>query len=196
MKHLLLVIGILLGVGGSSLYLWMKPQTGDPYFFLTPKSLSGSEPILIPIELYKKGASVDYVFWLTPLPQEKYFYLFPAGEPTTAISLSMEYKNIRDDNNISIYDIFRSELFPEIKDKTPLFYIELYKINNDLSESLIKKETKLFSSELYKNFFLFYIEKKYGYGQYRFKITVLWDRPEIKRDDSEYFIEISPRVYK
>ncbi|PJG60706.1 hypothetical protein CUC53_00505 [Aeromonas cavernicola] len=196
MKKLLLVMGILLGIGGSSLYIWMKPQTDDPYFFLSPKSLRRSEPILIPIALHEKGASVDYVFWLTPLPQEKLLYLFPTSEPLTGISLEMKNSNY-EGNKISFHNIFGNDSNPKIKDKTPIFNIELYKINNDLSESIIKKEIKRFdSSDAYINSFLFHLEKKQGYGQYRFKMTVLWDRPEINHDDLKFFIEISPRFYK
>jgi len=196
MKTFLLMIGILLGIGGTSLYLWMKPQTDDPYFFLTPKVLDAFHPLKIPIELYKQGTTVDYVFWMTPRPKEKYFYLFPAKDLVTRITLDMENKNYKG-NRLGYYEMFERDGVPEIKNKTPMFNIELYKINSDLSESIVFKETKLFdSSRSYMNSSLFYMSKNYGYGQFRLKITVLGDWPTLKHDDLTYVVKIAASALK
>lgn len=196
MKTLLLVIGILLGIGGTSLYLWMKPQTDDPYFFLTPKVVDAFQPIKIPIALYEKGAAIDYVFWMTPLPQDKYFYLFPASDLVTRITLDIENKNYAG-NQIGRSKIFERDGTPEIIKQTPMFDVELYKINSDLSESIIFKERKLFNTtEKYVNSLFLTMKRDYGYGQFRVKITVLGDFPELKHDELTYVVKIAASALK
>lgn len=196
MKIFLFVIGILLGIGGSSLYIWMKPKTDDPYFFLSPKVVDGIHSINIPIALYEKGSSVNSVFWMTPLPQQKYFYLFPTNDLLTRITLDTENKSVNG-RKISPYEIFEQNNIPEIKNKTPMLSITLYKIHNDLSESVVFNETKLFdSSKLQRNFNLLTMKESYGHGQFRLKITVLGDWPELKHDELTYVVKISASALK
>lgn len=196
MKILLLVIGILIGIGGTSLYLWMKPQTDDPYFFLTPKVVDAFQPIKIPIALYEKGTAIDYVFWMTPLPQDKYFYLFPTSDLVTRITLEIENKKIKG-RRVSPHEFFKKDYRLEVENKTPAFSIELYKINEDLSESIILNEKRLFDShDLHSNFNLLVMKKTYGYGQFRVKITVLGDWQELKRDDLTCVVKIAATALK
>ncbi len=193
MKKIVLLIGILLGVAGSWLYCWMKPQTDDPYFFLSPKVMPG-KPVSTPIELYKQGATVDFTFWVTPMPKYKLLYLFPMNDPTISAWLDIKRAQYGDGDFYS-YKIFTKEGLVELQPDTPLLKMALYKINPDLTETLVTEETQLYNNvQLYRNFLLLSIPR--NYGQYRLSVTVLGDWPELNKDGFDYFIKIETSVYR
>ncbi|WJM80155.1 hypothetical protein [Pectobacterium brasiliense] len=196
MKIILLFIGVLLGTGGAWLYQWMKPPSDDPYFFLSPKIAEG-HPIDIPIKLYKKDESIDFTFWKTPLPKPKLFYLFPISSPSSHIVLRIDKDK---DKKI---DFFRSDIFSDkgpIKNigDTSLFEVKIYRINKDLSESLVfdkihKKNNTMPASA----FYLVDLSGDYfTYGQYRLKVKILGDWPELKISGLNYFITIKTYFVK
>lgn len=192
-KLLFVIIGFFLGIGGTSLYLWMQPVSEDPYSFLSPKIAEG-HPLNIPIELYKKGASIDYVFWITPIPRQKYFYFFPANLPSTYIELKIE-NNKNNQYNFYLNDIFTNEGLIELQDKTPMLLMELYKINSNQTESRVKQKIHLYDRvSANRTFMLLSVPKEYG--QYRLKITVLGDWPQLQKEGLEYFIKINTQPNK
>lgn len=190
---MLLILGIIFGMGLILLYQWVKPSSSDPYFFLSPKIEEG-HPINIPIKLYKKGDSIDVVFWKTPLPKPKLLYLFPVSPPSSHIILSIE----KDQNkNISFFtsDIFSRDGPIKNIGNSPIFNVKLYKINNDLSEYLILDKIHKNDSVTSSNTFSL-ASVPTEYGQYRLEVTVLGDWPELEIDGLNYFITIKTYFVK
>jgi hypothetical protein len=109
----------------------------DPYFFLTPKITQGRS-VSTPVELYKKGATVDFTFWLTPLPTSKLLYLFPVSPPSTHIVLNIKKS---EEANINFFptEIFSKEGPVNNLHDTSLLTFEIYRINDNLTETLIFK---------------------------------------------------------
>lgn len=78
--------------------------------------------------------------------------------------------------------LFEKEGLVEVQPNTPLLKMALYKINSDLTEILITEETPLYNNvQLYRNFLLLSIPNR-DYGQYRLRVTVLGDWPELNKD--------------
>lgn len=188
MGKILFILGLLIGGGGAFLYQWCKPDTYDPYFFLSPKIAEG-HPINVPIKLYEKGDTVNFTFWKTPLPEVKLFYLLPASTPSSHIIL-----NINEDRNKEI-DFSHVEIFNgkgPIKDKGnyQIFKARLYKINSDTTESLVLDKIIRRKDE----FSIAQVPDEYG--QYRLEVNVLGDWPELKIDGLDYFITIETYFIK
>ncbi|WP_413483858.1 hypothetical protein [Morganella psychrotolerans] len=194
MKKIVLLIGVLLGIAGSSLYFWMKPQTDDPYFFLSPKITEG-HPVSMPIELYKQGATVDFIFWVIPMPEPTLLYIFPANYPSIYAWLEVKREQYGD-GDFYTRDIFTKKGLVELQPNIPLLKMTLYKINSDLTESLVTEEIQLYNSvQKHRNFLLASIPNR-DYGQYRLKVTVLGDWPELNKDGFKYFITIKTSFTK
>ncbi|ACX85910.1 hypothetical protein Pecwa_0041 [Pectobacterium parmentieri WPP163] len=204
MKKILLLIGILLGIGLTLSYQWVNPPFNNPYFFLSPK-ISTDTPINIPIKLYEKGDEIDFTFWKTPLPLSRFFLITPLESPSSHIVLK-----IKSTENLSV-GFYTSDIFiggGPIKDieESPIFNVELYKINNDLTEKLIlkkvhrqkyyiDKESQRLSRSPADAFGLVDLSSE-PYGQYRLKVKVLGDWPELKIDNLHYFITIETYFVK
>ena len=194
MKKIVLLIGILLGIAGSSFYFLVKPQADDPYFFLSPKITEG-DPVSMPIELYKQGATVDFLFWVTPMPEPTLLYIFPANYPSIYAWLDIKREQY-DDGDFYTRKIFTKEGLVEIQPNTPLLKMALYKINSDLTEILVTEKTQLYNSvQKDRNFLLLSIPNR-DYGQYRLRVTVLGDWPELNKDGFKYFITIKTSFIK
>ncbi|MCL6373983.1 hypothetical protein [Pectobacterium versatile] len=195
MKKILLLIGILLGTGGTWLYLWMKPPS-DPYFFLSPK-ISEDHPIDIPIELYKNGDYIDFIFWKAPLTKPKLFYLFPISPPSSHIVLRIDKDKDKNINFFKHYLFLEEGPIGDIGD-TPIFEVKIYRVNSDLSESLVfDKIHKKNNSASASGFDLVDLSGDYfTYGQYRLKVKVLGDWPELKISGLNYFITIKTYFVK
>ncbi|MDE9453968.1 hypothetical protein [Xenorhabdus bovienii] len=195
-KIILLAFAAFLGAGIVMLVQWMRPPTEDPYFFLNPKAttIGGYHSIETPIKLYKKGEKIELVFWKVPQPTPKLLYLFPANTPSPKIRLNIKE---RKKSNLGFYvsDIFRGKgPIPELKGE-PIFDIKIYKINDDLTESLAYKKihTNITSSSGWAGNHLFGLVDfgcHYKYGQYRLEVEVLADLSELKMDDLSYSIYI------
>ncbi|MGJ0622785.1 hypothetical protein [Xenorhabdus bovienii] len=198
-KIILLVSAAFLGAGIVMLVQWMRPPTEDPYFFLTPKPTTG-HPIEVPIKLYKKGEKIELVFWDVPQPRPKLFYLFPANTPYPHIMLNIKEKK---NSNMGFYvsGIFKGEgPIPKLKDE-PVLDIKIYKINDNLTENLIYDKTheKIIQNSGRGNNSLFGLVElgyPYKYGQYRLKIEVLADWPELEMDNLSYSIYIRQHSIK
>ncbi|MDY4333627.1 DUF5625 family protein [Pectobacterium brasiliense] len=193
MKTILLLIGILLGTGGAWLYQWMKPSSDDPYFFLNPKpTIINDEYYSIekPIKLHKKGEVVNFVFWNVPQPQPKLFYLFPVNTPSPDISILLKY------NESKKYSKMVDILFEKnhsIGNNSKFLMVSIYKINNDLTESIVfeKTITSLKISSGSKSGLSFDIKDLgYEYGQYRAVFEVLSDTNEINNDAFRFYINV------
>ena len=89
MKKIKFLLSVLLGIGGTLAYQWVYPPFGNPYYFLSPKITIG-EPIDIPIKLYEKGYEVDFVFWNTPLPEGRMFFITPLQSPYPRVVLQIK----------------------------------------------------------------------------------------------------------
>lgn len=193
MGKILFILGLLIGGSGVFLYHWVKPDTYDPYFFLSPKIAEG-HPINVPIKLYEKGDTVNFTFWKTPLPKPKLLYLFPVSSPSASIILK-----INEDPNkkieFSYLEIFNGE--GPIKDRGnyPIFKVRLYKINNDMTECLVLDKTHKNNSVRRSDAFSIASVPE-EYGQYRLEVTVLGDWPELKIDGLDYFITVRTYVIK
>ncbi|WP_409310327.1 hypothetical protein [Pectobacterium sp. B1J-3] len=115
------------------------PFSDTPYFFLSPKIVF-DEPIDIPIKLYEKGDEVNFVFWNAPLSKGRMFFIGQLDSPSPSVSLK-----IKEEKGFN-FDFYLSDIFSDglIKDKndSPAIEIELYKINHDLTESLVSKKIK------------------------------------------------------
>jgi len=187
MGKILFILGLLIGGGGAFLYQWCKPDTYDPYFFLSPKIAEGI-PINVPIKLYEKGDTVNFTFWKTPLPEVKLFYLFPASTPSSHIVLNIEK------NRDAEFGFYSSEIFSiagpiKKREDYPIFKVRLYKINNDMTEHLVlDKIHKNNSVRRSEAFSIASVPEEYG--QYRLEVTVLGDWPELQIDGLDYFITI------
>ncbi|MDE9434290.1 hypothetical protein [Xenorhabdus bovienii] len=202
-KIMLLAFAAFLGAGIVMLVQWMRPPTEDPYFFLNPKATTIGDDyhsIETPIKLYKKGEKIDLVFWKVPQPTPKLLYLIPANTPSPQIMLNIKK---RKESNLGFYvsDIFRGKgPMPDLKDE-PILDIKIYKINDDLTESLVydklHKEITLYSGGWGDNLFnLVNLGHSYKYGQYRLQVEVLANLPELKIDDLSYFIYIRQHAIK
>ncbi|HDF2343218.1 TPA: hypothetical protein PC598_002820 [Morganella morganii] len=193
MGKLLFILGLLIGGSGVFLYHWVKPETYDPYFFLSPKIAEG-HPINVPIKLYKKGDTVNFTFWKTPFPEFKLLYLFPVSPPSSRIVL-----NINEDSNKK-FGFDSSEIFNgkgPIKDRGnyPIFKVKLYKINADMTEHLVlDKIHKNNSARRINAFSIAPVPEEYG--QYRLEVTVLGDWPELEIDGMDYFITVETYFIK
>lgn len=194
MKAILLLIGILLGMGGTWLYQWMKPSSDDPYFFLNPKpNYIGDKTYSIEkdINLFKKGDTFDFIFWDTPQQNPKLLYLFPLPSPSPHILLKVKNEDLTNGSG-SIIDAFK-------ENKNPILNFELYKIKNNLTEELIEKKT-MRSFDFYtidNGSLFFYITNQIKqYGQYRIHIDVLNDGGELKGNNLTYSIYIEQRFVK
>ncbi|MEQ1965174.1 hypothetical protein ABLB69_18915 [Xenorhabdus khoisanae] len=199
---ILLTLAALLGAGIVLLIQWMRPPTEDPYFFLNPKptTIGDYHAIETPIKLYEKGEKIELVFWNVPQPQPKLLYLFPANTPSPQIMLKIHEK---DGANLGFYvsNIFEGKgPISEIKN-APVLDMEIYKINDDMTENLVytKKLTKFGSIYGDPSGVLFNMKDfghPYEYGQYRLKIEVLANWPELRIDDLSYSIYIRQHAIK
>ncbi|HAU5555187.1 TPA: hypothetical protein MYS89_000320 [Proteus mirabilis] len=191
MKRILFVLGLLIGGFGVLLYQWVKPIDNDPYFFLSPKIAEG-HPINIPIKLYKKGDSINFVFWKTPILSPKLLYLFPVSPPSSHIIL-----NVVQDKNTKL-NFYPTEIFTHngpIKniDNFEIFRVKLYKVNSDMSEYLISDF--IHRNNIVRSSDAFTITPVPSeYGQYRLKVTVLGEWPELEINGLSYFITIKTYV--
>ncbi|AOR62786.1 hypothetical protein [Pectobacterium wasabiae] len=194
MKKILLLIGILLGMGGTWLYQWMKPSSDDPYFFLNPKpNYIGDKtyPIEKDIDLSKKGGAFDFIFWDTPQQKPKILYLFPLSSPSPHILLKVKNSDATNGNSSIIYT------FKENKD--PVVNFELYKIKNDLTEELIEKKiiSNLEPYTINNEYLFFYITDQIKqYGQYRIHIDILNDNKKLNGNHLTSSIYIEQRFLK
>lgn len=196
MKSLLFTFAIVLGIGLTLLYQWMVPLKNDPYFFLTPKPLyldDKAHSIEKPIKLYPKGESFDFVFWSVPQPKPKLLYLFPVSSPSEEILLKV--KNSNDETN-SIIDNFKNDEFTNNK---PIIYFKLYRISDDLTETLVHE--KIISEFKFyyvrDNAVFFDISDQINkYGQYRIHIDVLNDNEKLNTDELSFSIFVGLRFYK
>ncbi|AFI88489.1 hypothetical protein EXT68_23465 [Pectobacterium parmentieri] len=194
MKMVLLIIGCLLGAGGFGLYQWMKPPSDDPYFFLTQKAtIINDEYYSIDksIKLYKKGEVVDFYFWNVPQPQPKLLYLFPVNTPSPKISILLKRKKSEEYN--AVVDLLFEDNH-SVKNDDPFLTVVIYKINNDLTESVFfKKEISSLkiSSGSEEGISFGIKELGYEYGQYRAVFEVLSDNDKIKNDDVDFYVHIS-----
>ena len=186
MKQMKFLIAILLGLAGTLTYQWFKPPFGNPYFFLSPK-ITVAEPIDIPIKLYKKNEEVNFLFWNTPLPEERFLLITELQSPSSHIVLKVtEEKNIH--ANFHLSDLFYNDgPLGDIQD-SPIFNVELYKINADLTNQLIE-QTIINKKKLGGVYSLMPLDNL-PYGQYRIKVKVLGDWPELKIDGLNYFVSI------
>ncbi|MEQ1962268.1 hypothetical protein ABLB69_03645 [Xenorhabdus khoisanae] len=201
-KTMLLALAAVFGAGIVMLIQWMRPPTEDPYFFLNPRptTIGDYYSIETPIKLYKKGEKIDLVFWKVPQPTPKLLYLFPANTPSPKIRLNIKD---RKESNLGFYvsDIFRGKgPIPELKGE-PILDVKIYKINDDLTESIVyeKIHTKITPSSGWEGNNLFGLVElgyPYKYGQYRLKIEVLADWPELEMDDLSYSIYIRQHAIK
>lgn len=192
-KMILFIIGLFVGGCGVFLYLWVKPVTNDPYSFLSPK-ISEGHPINVPIKLYKKGDSINFTFWKTPLPEPKLLYLFPISPPSSHIVLNID-ENPKKNINFSKFEIFNGEGPIKKIGNSPIFKVKLYKINNDMTEHLILD--KIHKNNSIRRADAFSIAPvPPEYGQYRLEITVLGDWPELEIDGLNYFITIKTYFVK
>ncbi|KHS78392.1 DUF5625 family protein [Pectobacterium carotovorum] len=193
MKAILLLIGILLGMGGTWLYQWMKPPSDDPYFFLEPKpTIINDEYYSIekPIKLHKKGEVVDFVFWNVPQPQPKLLYLFPVNTPSPEISILLKYNESKKYREVVGTFFKRND---SIRNNSQFLMVSIYKINNDLTESIIfeKKITSLKISSGSKSGLSFDIKDLgHEYGQYRAVFEVLSDNDEINHDELRFYVHV------
>ncbi|WP_233964099.1 hypothetical protein [Pectobacterium versatile] len=196
MKKILLLIGILLGMGGTWLYQWMNPSSYDPYFFLNPKpNYIGDNTYSIEkdINLFKKGENFDFIFWDTPQQKPKILYLFPVSSPSPSPHILLKIKNedLKNGTN-SIIDKLKES-------KNPIINFELYKIKNDLTEELIERKTMInFDFYTIENGSLFFYitDQIKQYGQYRIHIDMLNDGNELKKNNLTYSIYIEQRFLK
>ncbi|MBA0177739.1 DUF5625 family protein [Pectobacterium carotovorum] len=193
MKAILLLIGILLGMGGTWLYQWMKPPSDDPYFFLEPKpTIINDEYYSIekPIKLHKKGEVVDFVFWNVPQPQPKLLYLFPVNTPSPEISILLKYNESKKYREVVGTFFKRND---SIRNNSQFLMVSIYKINNDLTESIIfeKKIKSLKISSGSKSGLSFDIKDLgHEYGQYRAVFEVLSDNDEINHDELRFYVHV------
>lgn len=198
MKSFRLLFGIALGVGFTLLYQWMVPQKNDPYFFLNPKPLyldDKTHSIEKPIKLHPKGESFDFVFWSVPQPDPKLLYLFPASSPSPQILLKV--KNISFNGDLGeIRKIFETNEF--IKNE-PVISFKLYRINDDLTETLVHERTiNTFRTYFVRDgaVFLELSDQMREYGQYRIHIDVLNDNEKLNTDELSYSVFVGLRFYK
>ncbi|AOR63562.1 hypothetical protein [Pectobacterium wasabiae] len=193
MKSILLIVGVLLGMGSAWLYQWMKPPSDDPYFFLTPKAtIINDEYYSIdkPIKLHKKGEIVDFYFWNVPQPQPKLFYLFPVNTPSPEISILLKRKKSEEYN--AVVDLLFEDNH-SVKNSDPFLTVVIYKINNDLTESVFfKKEISSLKISSGSGEGILFDIKEFGYeyGQYRAVFEVLSDNDKIKNDDVDFYVHI------
>ncbi|WP_233968471.1 DUF5625 family protein [Pectobacterium polaris] len=193
MKKTLLLIGVLLGMGGAWLYQWMKPPSDDPYFFLEPKpTIINDEYYSIekPIKLHKKGEVVDFVFWNVPQPQPKLLYLFPANTPSPEISILLKYNESKKYNEV-VDILFANN--SSIRNNSPFLMVRVYKINNNLTESIIFEKTikSLEISSGSESGISFDIKDLgHEYGQYRAVFEVLSDNNEINHDELRFYVYV------
>lgn len=199
MKSFRLLFGIALGIGFTLLYQWMVPPKNDPYFFLNPKPLyldDKAHSIEKPIKLYQKGESFDFVFWNVPQPEPKLLYLFPVSSPSPRILLKVKNINFSGGTR-AIMDVFDSN---EIITNKPIIDLKLYRINDDLTESLVHEET-------FNKFKIYYVDEDGSAlfaltdqigksGQYRIHIDVLNDNEKLNTDELSYAIFVGLRFYK
>ncbi len=193
MKRILFILGLLIGGFGVLLYQWVKPVDNDPYFFLSPKIAEG-HPINIPIKLYKKGDSINFVFWKTPIPSPKLLFLFPISPPSSHIILNIE-ENQNKNINFSKFEIFNGKGPIKNIGNSAIFKVKLYKVNNDMSESLILDYIHRNNSVRRADAFSI-ASVPPEYGQYRLEVTVLGDWPELEIDGLTYFITIKTYFIK
>lgn len=198
MKTVRLLFGIVLGIGLTLLYQWMVPPKVDPYYFLSPKPLYLDDKVHSiekPIKLYQKGESFDFAFWSVPQPEPKLLYLFPASYPSPQILLKV--KNINFSGGTSaIIDKFEAN---KIINNIPIIDFKLYRINNDLTETLVH-ERNINKLEMYHvrdgSVFFGLSDQMSEYGQYRIHIDVLNDNEKLNTDELSYSIFVGLRFYK
>lgn len=118
------------------------------------------------------------------------FFIGPLASPSPRVSLK-----IKEEKEFN-FDFYLSDIFTDgpIKDKndSPAIEIELYKINHDLTESLVSKRIKT----KYDLHSLSGIVPVNDYGQYRIKVKVLGDWPELKIDGLSYFVTLTTYFVK
>ncbi|WP_274369853.1 hypothetical protein [Morganella morganii] len=185
MNKIKLLLCVLIGIGGTLAYQWVFPPFGNPYYFLSPKITIG-EPIDIPIKLYEKGYEVDFVFWNTPLPKGRMFFITPLQSPSPHIVLK-----IKKDENFPD-SIYPAQLFYNGNiTEYPIFKVDLYKINDDLTESMVSSEIITNTSPGRGMSLSSLSNIQYTYGQYRIKVKVMGNWPQLKIDGLNYFVSIS-----
>lgn len=188
MKKIKLLLCVLVGIGGTLAYQWVFPPFGNPYYFLSPKITIG-EPIDIPIKLYEKGYEVDFVFWNTPLPEGRMFFISPLRSPSPRVVLKIKEDESFSGGGYTPRLLYNDELFGGNEDE-PAFSVDLYKINDDLTESVISREIITRHSTGGVNMLSSLTNVQYDYGQYRIKVKVIGDWPQLKIDGLSYFVSI------
>ncbi|OBU11865.1 hypothetical protein [Morganella psychrotolerans] len=190
MKKIKFLLSVLLGIGGTLAYQWVYPPFGNPYYFLSPKITIG-EPIDIPIKLYEKGYEVDFVFWNTPLPAGRMFFITPLQSPSPHVILKLsKNKDVTDTDIFYPSDLFaKNGILGDINDE-PIFNVELYRINSDLTESMISSRIITKNSPGGVDSLSPLTSNKSDYGQYRIKVKVMGDWPQLKIDGLSYFVSI------
>ncbi|MEG0279230.1 MAG: hypothetical protein RR510_08115 [Morganella sp. (in: enterobacteria)] len=188
MKKIKFLFSVLLGIGGTLAYQWVYPPFGNPYYFLSPKITIG-EPIDIPIKLYEKGYEVDFVFWNTPLPEGRMFFITPLQSPSPHIVLKVKKDEKFPDSIYPSQLFYNGNVHGDITEY-PIFKVDLYKINDDLTESMISSEIITNTSPGGLRSISSLSNIKYTYGQYRVKVKVMGDFPKSKIDGLSYFVSI------
>lgn len=190
---------MVLGIGLTLLYQWMVPPKHDPYFFLNPKPLyldDKTHSIEKPIKLYQKGESFDFVFWKVPQPNPKLLYLFPVSSPSPRILLKVKNINFSG-GTLAIREVFNTN---KIINNKPIIDLKLYRINDDLTESLVHEQTinKLKSDYIGDDGSVFFpLTDQIGKsGQYRIHIDVLNDNEKLNTNELSYSIFVGLRYYK
>ena len=187
-------------LAGMSVHHFKEAE--DPYFFLTPQ-MKYDAPVEIPFDdIDKKGASIRATFWKIPQPEPTWFGIIPVGSLSDEVMIKMRgpkyfYKNKRtgehfNDNN------------PQ---KEPMFLVELFKINADLTKTQVfnKTYTSLSPSFGYGDgeehwqrlFFIIDVGYGYDYGQYEVVVTTLLEMPELKdQGNLQFFLSIASNYGK
>jgi len=163
----------------------------DPYYFLNPKMLA-EHPIEIPFEnIDKKGGEVSTYFWKVPQPRPTWFGFIPVGFWSNKVMIKIKVPKTYQTKH-PITDHFKKNN----PTKSPMFLVEIFKINDDLTKKSILKKTLTSISQDYMRDngenswnMLYGIEEinGYEYGQYFISIKTLLDLPELKDNDQLKF---------
>jgi len=173
----------------------------DPYYFLNPKILA-EHPIEIPFEnIDKKGGEVSTYFWKVPQPKPTWFGFIPVGSWNNRIMIKIRGAK-KHQTTYSMSDYFEEHN----PNKEPMFLVEIFKINDDLTKESVFKKTLTSLSRNYglgdgdEHWQMMYgIEQinNYEFGQYQIIVKSLLETPELKDNNQlEFFLYLTTDYQK
>ena len=175
-------------------------EAEDPYFFLTPQ-MKYDAPVEIPFDdIDKKGASIRATFWKIPQPEPTWFGIIPVGSLSDEVMIKMRGKIGYRTSNHGHFNVNNPQ-------KEPMFLVELFKINADLTKTEVFNKTYTSPVPSFgrgdgeehwqRLFFIIDVGYGYDYGQYEVVVTTLLEMPELKdQGNLQFFLSIASNYGK